>query len=67
MKMSTYRPTRFNRGSMGPKGKLLYATNPLRDWFYLVAQCDWDGDAAVNEESYQHGDMAEIGRDNEGR
>jgi prepilin-type N-terminal cleavage/methylation domain-containing protein len=54
--------------AMGPTGQLLYnGNNPLKAWFYLLGQCDWDNDPAVNATYWQRGDFSELGRDNEQR
>jgi prepilin-type N-terminal cleavage/methylation domain-containing protein len=43
------------------------ATTPTRNWFYLMAQCDWDGEAAVKAQYWQRDDWSELGIRNEGR
>lgn len=58
----------FSVSGMGPLGQSLYGTtNPLRDWYYLVARCDWDGDPTVKAVYWQRGDMSELYKENEGR
>jgi prepilin-type N-terminal cleavage/methylation domain-containing protein len=57
----------FAVSGMGALGQSLYATDPLRDWYYLVARCDWDGDPATNSLYWQRGDMAELYSENDGR
>ena len=51
-----------------PKGQLLYGAGAVPfNWFYLIAQCDWDGDPAptANAWYWQRGDSTELGRENE--
>lgn len=53
---------------MGPIGIGVYgSTAPLRGWFYVLAQCDWDSDSTVNAMYWQRHDSTELGRDNEQR
>ncbi len=33
----------------------------FRAWYYLIAQCDWDGDPAVNALYWQQDDLTELG------
>ena len=51
------------------RGELLYGAgvNIPFNWYYLVAQCDWDGDpaATANAWYWQRGDSTELGRENE--
>lgn len=61
-------PGGFAATSMGALGQVMYGTvNPPKNWFYMVAQCDWDNDPTINAKLWQRGDLAEIGRDNEQR
>jgi prepilin-type N-terminal cleavage/methylation domain-containing protein len=49
-----------------PKGQLLYGAAVVPgNWYYLVAQCDWDNDSAVNAMYWQRGDSSELGHENE--
>ncbi|HKA88164.1 MAG TPA: prepilin-type N-terminal cleavage/methylation domain-containing protein [Haliangiales bacterium] len=49
-----------------PSGQLLYGNTPVpTNWYYLVAQCDWDNDPAVNAVYWQRGDSSELYKDNE--
>jgi type II secretory pathway pseudopilin PulG len=48
----------------GAKGQLIYPVAPPTNWYYLVAQCDWDGDPAANAWYYQRGDSVELGYEN---
>jgi len=57
-------------GSMGATGHVLFdptfgGAAPIRNWYYLLAQCDWDGNPAVNATWWQRDDLTELGRDNE--
>jgi type IV pilus assembly protein PilA len=57
-------------GNMGVYGSELYADiggTPTRNWFYLLAQCDWDGNPAVNATYQQRGDLTALVRENEQR
>jgi hypothetical protein len=57
-----------NNAQIGTYGQILFgATAPVRPWYYLMAQCDWDGDPAVNAHYWQRDDLTELGRDNEQR
>ena len=40
---------------------------PTRNWFYLMARCDWDGNSAVNAQYVQRDDESGMGKTNEGR
>jgi prepilin-type N-terminal cleavage/methylation domain-containing protein len=40
---------------------------PTRNWFYLMARCDWDGDSGTNATYWQRDDESGMGRLNEGR
>lgn len=56
--------------TMGPVGASMYTTGtPPRNWYYLMAQCDWDGDgpAGVNALYWQRDDQTELGKSNETR
>jgi type II secretory pathway pseudopilin PulG len=48
------------------KGRDLYGASPVPgNWYYLVAQCDWDGDPSVNAIYWQRGDSSELAYENE--
>ena len=40
---------------------------PAVNWFYMVAQCDWDGSTVINAKWWQRGDLSTLGRENEQR
>lgn len=40
---------------------------PEEDWFYLLAECDFDGNAGVNSLYFMSGTMATMAKKNEGR
>ncbi len=49
-----------------PKGQILYGAAVVPgNWYYLVAQCDWDNDPTVNAMYWQRGDSSELGHENE--
>jgi prepilin-type N-terminal cleavage/methylation domain-containing protein len=51
---------------IGTTGQILFGvTAPVRAWYYLMAQCDWDGDPTVNATFWQRDDLTDMGRDNE--
>jgi len=55
-------------GAMGAVGLAMYGgTAPPRNWYYLMAQCDWDGNPAVNALYWQRDDQTELGKSNEMR
>jgi type IV pilus assembly protein PilA len=58
-------------GGTAPAGtiglELWNSTAPATNWYYMVSQCDWDGDPANNAMYWQRGDLSVMGRDNEGR
>jgi prepilin-type N-terminal cleavage/methylation domain-containing protein len=64
-------PGGFAVGSMGTTGQILFTTspaqNPPKNWYYMMAQCDWDGDPSVNATLWQRGDLSVMGQDNEQR
>jgi prepilin-type N-terminal cleavage/methylation domain-containing protein len=53
--------------AMGPTGKSMFSATvaPGRSWYYLMAQCDWDGNTSVNALFWQRDDLAGIGSQNE--
>lgn len=54
---------------MGARGTAMYAgTTPTKNWFYSVANCDWDNskDGSYSEYS-KRGDMAAMSTANEGK
>ena len=56
-------PGNFN-GNMGPIGAEIYADvggMPRKNWFYMMAQCDWDNDSSVNAMYWQRGDLSLVG------
>jgi hypothetical protein len=57
-----------NRDKIGALGQEMWgAATPTRNWFYVIAQCDWDDVAAVKAQYWQRDDWAELGVKNEGR
>jgi prepilin-type N-terminal cleavage/methylation domain-containing protein len=57
-----------DRTQIGTIGAEMWgATTPTRNWFYLMAQCDWDGTPAVKAQYWQRDDWSELGKRNEGR
>jgi Tfp pilus assembly protein PilE len=53
---------------LGTIGMSLYAgAAPASEWYYLVAQCDWDGDPTLNSSYSRRGDRTDLQRSNEGR
>ncbi len=56
-----------NDTNIGATGDLMFTAPPVRNWYYLMAQCDWDGDSAVKATYWQRDDWMEIGKLNEGR
>lgn len=51
-------------GNMGPVGTSLWtevAGIPPKNWFYMMAQCDWDNDLSANAVYWQRGDLNVIG------
>ncbi|MBI4509657.1 MAG: prepilin-type N-terminal cleavage/methylation domain-containing protein [Deltaproteobacteria bacterium] len=42
-------------------------STPTRNWFYLMAECDFDNDMSVNSVYAQRGDMTGLVREDEGR
>ncbi len=52
--------------AMGATGVAIFgATAPIRNWFYVMGQCDWDGDPLVNALYWQRDDLTELGKSNE--
>jgi prepilin-type N-terminal cleavage/methylation domain-containing protein len=57
-----------DRTQMGAFGNDVWGANtPTRNWFYLMSQCDWDGDSLVKAQYWQRDDWSEVGARNEGR
>lgn len=57
-----------NRDAMGVRGTEMFgSTAPDRNWFYLLAQCNWDDNTTINAEYWQRDDWAEVNKENEGR
>ena len=58
-------------GGTAPTGaigvELWDSATPAANWYYMMAQCDWDGESAVKARYWQRGDLAVMGRENEGR
>jgi prepilin-type N-terminal cleavage/methylation domain-containing protein len=55
-----------DNASMGTHGVQVFtATAPIRGWFYVMGQCDWDADSSVNAEFWQRDDLSIIGSVNE--
>ena len=58
-------------GNMGAIGKSLYTEyaggTPPKNWYYVLAQCDWDSDSSVNALYWSRGDQNIIGAENEQR
>jgi prepilin-type N-terminal cleavage/methylation domain-containing protein len=51
---------------IGATGQILFGTTaPVRAWYYLMAQCDWDGDTTVNATFWERDDLNVLGKDNE--
>jgi prepilin-type N-terminal cleavage/methylation domain-containing protein len=51
---------------IGATGQILFGvTAPVRAWYYLMAQCDWDGDSSVNATFWERDDLNVLGKDNE--
>jgi prepilin-type N-terminal cleavage/methylation domain-containing protein len=54
-----------NKAPMGAIGNELFAefpgSTPPRNWFYAMAQCDWDNDLATNAQYWQRGDLTTMG------
>jgi prepilin-type N-terminal cleavage/methylation domain-containing protein len=53
--------------NIGDKGSLVFPTTPTRNWYYLLAQCDWDSSSSINAMYWQRDDWTELGKENEGR
>jgi prepilin-type N-terminal cleavage/methylation domain-containing protein len=54
--------------NIGTTGQILFGTStPARAWYYLMAQCDWDGDPSNNATYWQRDDLTALGSDNEMR
>jgi type II secretory pathway pseudopilin PulG len=60
--------------AMGTHGQMMFVASdgttyqtPTRHWYYLMAQCDWDGDPTVKAQYWQRDDLSELGRANEGK
>lgn len=52
----------------GPIGADMYSGGaPPKNWYYMVAECDWDSDPAINNIFAQRGDQAKAWQENEGR
>ena len=57
-----------DRTGMGDVGTALFGTDaPARNWFYLMAQCDWDGTPSINATYWQRDDWEGLDKTNEGR
>lgn len=57
-----------DRTGMGDIGESLFGTDPpTRNWYYLVAQCDWDDNPSINARYWQRDDWSDLGKENEGR
>jgi Tfp pilus assembly major pilin PilA len=58
---------------LGTRGQSIYTDSsgnsitPQVNWYYVLGQCDWDGDSSVNAQYWQRGDLSELGRVNEQR
>jgi hypothetical protein len=54
-----------NKAPMGAIGTELFGEFPMqtppRNWFYMMAQCDWDNDLATNAQYWQRGDLTNMG------
>jgi len=54
--------------NLGPEAtKFGLTAAPVRDWFYLVAECDFDGDSATNSFYFTHSGMTRVLELNPGR
>jgi len=51
--------------AMGATGTTLFPTAPIRNWYYLMARCDWDGDPTIDALYWQRDDLTELGKSNE--
>jgi prepilin-type N-terminal cleavage/methylation domain-containing protein len=50
---------------MSTYGQLVYNNAaPATNWYYLLGQCDWDHNSAVNAQYWQRGDLNVMGSDN---
>lgn len=54
-----------NMGTIG--ADLFGGQTPGKNWFYMVAECDWDGDPAINNMFYQRFDRSNYVNENQGR
>lgn len=54
-----------NKTPMGAIGTEIFAeypaSTPPRNWYYMMAQCDWDNDLANNAVHWQRGDLTNMG------
>lgn len=53
--------------NIGAIGAEMFPTTPTRNWYYVMAQCDWDGDSTTKATYWQRDDWTIVGRANEGR
>ncbi len=56
-----------DKTAMGALGNASYPTAPTTNWYYLVAQCNFDGDDSVNSVYFRRGDQTNDYVENEGR
>lgn len=57
-----------DRTQMSTWGTLMWgAATPTRNWFNLMAQCDWDGSSLVKSQYYSRDDWSELGKVNDGK
>jgi prepilin-type N-terminal cleavage/methylation domain-containing protein len=60
-------PTTLGANGQAVFGTFVTAGKPIpRDYYYLLAQCDWDNDPSVQELYTQRGDVVDMHIDNEG-
>lgn len=53
--------------NIGAIGSEMFTGAPPRNWFYMIAQCDWDGDSSTKAQYWQRDDQTELGKLNEGQ
>jgi type IV pilus assembly protein PilE len=57
--------------NIGAIGATLYTeysgATPPKNWYYVLAQCDWDHNSAINALYWSRGDQGTIGKENEQR
>jgi prepilin-type N-terminal cleavage/methylation domain-containing protein len=48
-------------------GQVMFPSTPVRSWYYLLAQCDWDSDKTINAKYWIRDDLDDMGKENENR